>query len=145
MPKKESLVYTDGDGYQRFKDSNKYVHHWQANKKYPGVDFKGMEIHHLDGDKTNNKQDNLILLTKQDHYLLHEQEKKVNAKYHKVNEWAVTFVWALILFIIQTLIGRPFQEALGVTVIFLILMFLWNQIKKLITWFKNRKSIQKNF
>ena len=32
---------------------------------------KGLVVHHIDGDPTNNKHGNLILLTKSNHYKIH--------------------------------------------------------------------------
>ncbi len=69
-------TYVDDIGYLRFKDTNKLVHRWVAEKKYGKEAIKGMEIHHIDGEKTNNNKDNLILLMKEDHYLLQEYEKE---------------------------------------------------------------------
>ncbi|MEN6664370.1 MAG: HNH endonuclease signature motif containing protein [Phycisphaerae bacterium] len=35
---------------------------------------KGWEIHHIDSDKTNNSLDNLAIVTRRGHQLLHSQK-----------------------------------------------------------------------
>ncbi|MGM5488321.1 MAG: HNH endonuclease [Nanobdellota archaeon] len=64
------------EGYLVFCDSGFPVHRWVATKKYGKEKIKGKEIHHIDGNKENNNNDNLILLSKEDHFLLHNYLKK---------------------------------------------------------------------
>lgn len=110
-------TYVDDRGYLRFKDTKKFVHRWKAEKKY-GKLPKGMEVHHLDSDKMNNSFDNLLLLSKEDHYLLQEYYKK-NIKHEgmiEMNSWArylllgiailqIPLVWAAFVTQILTAIG----------------------------------------
>ena len=69
-------TYKDKKGYLRFKDSGKYVHLWVAGKKYGKEATNEKEIHHIDGDRTNNDKSNLILLTKEDHWHLSKYERR---------------------------------------------------------------------
>jgi len=64
------------NGYLIFEDSGKLVHRWKAGKKYGVDEVKGMEIHHIDGDKQNNADTNLLLVNKEDHYNIHQVENK---------------------------------------------------------------------
>jgi len=73
-------TYVDDKLYLRFRDSDKLVHLWVAKAKYPNANFEGMEVHHLDGNPQNNKKDNLILLRKDDHFLLHDFIEKIDAR-----------------------------------------------------------------
>lgn len=61
------------DGYWFFmsKDGKKInVHKRVAEKKYGKIP-KDFVIHHIDGNKNNNRPANLILLHKKDHARLH--------------------------------------------------------------------------
>jgi len=71
----KAKTHINEDGYRVFDDSGKYVHRWVAKKKY-GDNIDGKEIHHIDGDKTNNEKSNLILLEKEDHYYLTKYENR---------------------------------------------------------------------
>ena len=74
---KEDL-YKDHKGYFRFKDSGKLVHRWVAHKhiylkdrkKYP-LDFKEYQVHHIDKNITNNKAENLEIVSSRQHELNH--------------------------------------------------------------------------
>ncbi len=73
MTKEESKTFKDRHGYLRFKDTGRLVHRWMASKKlgrYKHV-FKGMQVHHIDGNKLNNHPSNLIILTKEEHEKRH--------------------------------------------------------------------------
>jgi hypothetical protein len=72
-----SDTYTDDKGYKRFKDSNKSVHRWAAEKK-EGRKLKPKEVvHHHDRDKTNNSPDNLYVFKDQK---AHDRAHKADAK-----------------------------------------------------------------
>jgi len=70
----------DERGYLRFKDSKKFVHIWVAEEKYGKEAVKNHEVHHLDGNKLNNRKENLILLSKEDHFYLHDYLKQHEKK-----------------------------------------------------------------
>jgi hypothetical protein len=65
----------NSSGYQQFKDKNTgkwiYTHRRVAEKMVGGGIYPGREVHHKDGDKTNNRRSNLILLSKADHLRAH--------------------------------------------------------------------------
>ena len=64
------------NGYLEFVNSGNLVHIWKARKKYDVDKLKGMHVHHIDGDKRNNNHSNIILLSSEDHYDLHQYENK---------------------------------------------------------------------
>ncbi|MEX0778118.1 MAG: HNH endonuclease [Balneolales bacterium] len=66
------------NGYEQFYDSDnqwKFVHREIARValKYDSI-FNGLEVHHMDGNKRNNKPENLIILDIETHKQLHQQE-----------------------------------------------------------------------
>ena len=59
-------AYIDKDG------KKKMVHSRVAEKKYGYKKLpKGLVVHHIDGDKDNNRPNNLILMHRKDHYRIH--------------------------------------------------------------------------
>jgi len=75
--KKEDL-YKDYKGYYRFKNTGKLVHRWVAykyiylkdRKKYP-LDFKEYQVHHINKNITDNKKENLEVISIREHELNH--------------------------------------------------------------------------
>lgn len=73
-------TYVDGRGYKRYKDSDKLVHRHIAYKyvyskerdKY-NKPFSSYEIHHKNGNKLDNRKDNLELLLWNQHESEHSQ------------------------------------------------------------------------
>jgi hypothetical protein len=65
-------------GYRYFKQEGKKinVHKRVAEKRYSTIP-EGFVIHHIDGDKDNNRKNNLILLHKKDHYRVHVKKDLV--------------------------------------------------------------------
>lgn len=70
-----SRVYLDENGYYRFRDSNKLVHRWAAEKKL-GRRLQPLEVvHHINRNKRDNSADNLMVLPNQEaHDRLHERD-----------------------------------------------------------------------
>ena len=65
-------------GYKTFKDSDgatRSVHKRVAEKKMGGPVKKGYEVHHRDGNKTNNRPSNLTVVKKSTHRNLHSKKK----------------------------------------------------------------------
>jgi hypothetical protein len=65
-------------GYKTFKDSDgttQSVHKRVAEKKMGGSVKKGYEVHHRDGNKTNNRPSNLTVIKKSTHRKLHSNSK----------------------------------------------------------------------
>ena len=72
-------IYKNKRGYQFFYEGNKrvYIHIRVAEKKYGGKVYKGCVVHHKDGNKSNNKPSNLIIMKRSQHSGLHKR-KKIN-------------------------------------------------------------------
>jgi hypothetical protein len=63
-------------GYLVFLDSGNLYHRWRAKKKYGPEWREDFEVHHIDGDKLNNDDYNLIQLSREDHHNLHQHKNK---------------------------------------------------------------------
>ena len=65
----------NSSGYKQFKEpkTGKWVltHRRVAEKKVGGKIYAGFEVHHIDGNKNNNKSSNLTIVTKAQHRRLH--------------------------------------------------------------------------
>ena len=65
-------------GYRQFKDkkTGKWVltHRRVAEKKVGGKIYAGRAVHHIDGDKTNNKRSNLLVVSKEAHRRIHKKK-----------------------------------------------------------------------
>lgn len=64
------VLAPEGYSGKKYRGLYAYEHHvvyWQANGEFPA----GMQIHHIDGDHTNNIISNLRLVTKPEHHKLH--------------------------------------------------------------------------
>ncbi len=76
------ITYIDENGYYRWKDTQRLVHRDIAYKqiylknrdKYP-LPFRCYQIHHIDRNKTNNRVDNLEILTEEEHRKVHGIEE----------------------------------------------------------------------
>lgn len=65
---------TTGKGYLRFRkhDGRLQMEHRIVWEEHYGKIPEGMQIHHIDGDKTNNDISNLQLLTPLEHSRIHD-------------------------------------------------------------------------
>lgn len=65
-------------GYQQFKDPNTgrwtLTHRRVAEKLVGGKIFPGMEVHHIDGNKYNNRRSNLTIVSKEQHRRIHREK-----------------------------------------------------------------------
>ncbi len=67
------VIRRNKSGYKVFKENGKYksVHKRVAEKKVGGKIFPGREVHHIDGNKNNNRPSNLMILKKSVHKKIH--------------------------------------------------------------------------
>ena len=63
-------------GYKVFKENGKYesVHRRVAEKKVGGKIFPGYEVHHIDGNKNNNRPSNLTVIKESVHKKIHAKK-----------------------------------------------------------------------
>lgn len=77
--KKGSLMTrTNSGGYQQFKDprTGQWVltHRRVAEKAVGGKIYEGREVHHIDGDKNNNRPSNLLVVSSEQHRRIHRKK-----------------------------------------------------------------------
>ena len=62
-------------GYAQYNTGSgwKYVHRRVAEKKVNGKIYRGCEVHHINGDKLDNRPINLKILTKKAHRAIHRK------------------------------------------------------------------------
>lgn len=85
QPQDSALCYLDKYGYYRYRISNALVHRTLAyyqlylphRKKYP-LGWKAYVVHHKDGNKHNNRLNNLEILTWNEH-----AEKHPHLQHHE--------------------------------------------------------------
>jgi len=73
--KRSLKTKTNGSGYQQFKDERTgqwvLTHRRVAEKMVGGKIYPGREVHHIDGDKSNNRQSNLTIVSREQHRRIH--------------------------------------------------------------------------
>ena len=82
-PVRTNTMRTNKSGYKVFPDRNgktQSVHKRVAEKKVGGKIFPGHEVHHKNGNKLDNRPENLQVLKKADHKKLHANIKQKVAK-----------------------------------------------------------------
>ncbi|NKC15898.1 MAG: hypothetical protein GKR94_27980 [Gammaproteobacteria bacterium] len=77
--KEKSLETRVSDsGYRQFRDNKTgnwvYTHRRVAEKKIGGKIYADREVHHIDGNKNNNKSSNLRVVSKAQHRLIHKKK-----------------------------------------------------------------------
>ncbi len=69
----------NSSGYSQFKDPGTgqwtLTHRRVAEKKVGGPIFAGYEVHHIDGNKSNNRASNLTVVSRAKHRSLHCKKK----------------------------------------------------------------------
>ena len=64
-------------GYQQFKDprTGQWVltHRRVAEKLVGGKIYPGRQVHHIDGDKSNNRPSNLTVVSREQHRRIHRK------------------------------------------------------------------------
>ncbi len=73
-------IYNDEKGYPRWKDSKTLVHRTVASNMVGGYIFPGYVVHHIDGNKSNFRKNNLYIMSRSNHAKLHWRERKLGKK-----------------------------------------------------------------
>ena len=65
-------------GYKQYNSGKgwTYTHRTVAAKKMGGSIRSGLHVHHMDGNKLNNKRDNLQVMKRSDHSKLHAKKRR---------------------------------------------------------------------
>lgn len=78
MAKRPFKTRVNSSGYAQFKDPNTrqwtLTHRRVAEKKLGGEIFPGYEVHHIDGNKSNNRPSNLTVVSKAAHRAIHRRK-----------------------------------------------------------------------
>jgi hypothetical protein len=88
IPRKPAVnkIYRDRWGYMRFRYTNKLVHRDIAETNL-GRALESWEfVHHIDGNKCNNKPDNLLICSWEDHNAIHRTNVLFYGSWHKPAE-----------------------------------------------------------
>ena len=93
-----SKVYIDKKGYKRFKASGKLVHRRVMERKLGLRLSKDVIVHHINGIKTDNRFENLQLMTKKEHFR-HHTARKENVNFNVLVEIIKISIWILRLII----------------------------------------------
>lgn len=80
----DGFPITKGSSYPtiiNIPDGYKRVHIYVMEKKLGHSIPKGFHVHHIDGDRMNWSEENLILIKRLEHYRLHAEERKSGKVY----------------------------------------------------------------
>ena len=72
----DQKTFLDNSGYFRFTDSNMLVHRWVAEKKIGRKLGLGEVVHHRNGNKWDNRESNLEVMTWDEHERHHEEYRR---------------------------------------------------------------------
>lgn len=70
--------YIDQKGYPRWKDSGLLVHRTVAANMLGGKIPTGMVVHHIDSNKRNFRKNNLGIMSRSAHAILHIRQRDLN-------------------------------------------------------------------
>ncbi|MFC1972515.1 HNH endonuclease signature motif containing protein [Chloroflexota bacterium] len=97
-----SKTYIDKNGYIRFKDSDKLFHRWVKEKELGRRLAKGEIVDHINGNKQDNKLENLQILTAKEHYKKHvvpileaRREAQISEKLTPIIAFKVIIIFCL--------------------------------------------------
>ena len=75
-------TYIDKDGYKRYRNSNKLVHRYVAERKLGRKLKPGEVVHHRNRKKQDNSRKNLSVLKSQKvHHRIHKNKKKETGRW----------------------------------------------------------------
>ncbi|HQO08749.1 MAG TPA: HNH endonuclease signature motif containing protein [Clostridiales bacterium] len=62
-------------GYRQYNSGSgwNYTHRTVAENKVGGTIFSGYEVHHINGNKLDNRPSNLTILSSSDHHKIHSK------------------------------------------------------------------------
>ena len=69
-------IYRDWKGYPRYSDSGRLVHRDVARNMIGGEIGRGRVVHHVDGDKSNFRRNNLRVMDRSSHSSYHAQKRR---------------------------------------------------------------------
>jgi hypothetical protein len=108
------------DGYYVFDDLNERpVHRWKAERKYK-ENLEGKEVHHINGDKLNNEDTNLIALSKEDHFQIHLYNRKLSLAFQAIVYLSISALISVFLGNILNNIGLIWASRILILLIFII-------------------------
>lgn len=75
-------TYIDKDGYKRYRNSNKLVHRYVAERNLGRKLRTGEVVHHKNRNKRDNRRKNLkVFKSQKDHHRIHKKDKKKTGRW----------------------------------------------------------------
>jgi hypothetical protein len=68
--------YKTRKGYRKWKDSGRYVHRTQAEKKIGGRLWPGRVVHHKNRNRQDNRMENLQVMRRSEHSAHHAKKRR---------------------------------------------------------------------